>query len=67
MFSFCFLRIISFIVIFQLHELDPDTDPEDRCPLVEDDCSDPCIVDPEPGPHNDGNVVQFGDKCKILM
>jgi len=40
----------------------PDINPEDSCPLVEDICNDPCVVDPEPGPHNAGNAVQFGDK-----
>jgi len=43
----------------------PDINPEDSCPLVEDICNDPCVVDPEPGPYNAGNAVQFGDKCPM--
>jgi len=45
----------------------PDTNPEDTCPLVEDSCIDPCVIDPEPGPHNAGNVVPFGDECAMKV
>jgi len=46
----------------------PNDDPEDSCPLIKDTCNDPCVIDPEPGPHNAGNVVSFGDKgaMKVL-
>jgi len=44
----------------------PDTDPEDRCPLVEDECNDPCVVDPEPGPYNEANVLHFAGAMNAL-
>lgn len=45
----------------------PNTDPEDTCPLLEDSCIDPCVIDPEPGPPNAGNVVPFGDECAMKV
>jgi len=40
----------------------PDPNPEDSCPLT---CPDPCVINPEPGPNNAGNALQFTDKSMM--